>query len=125
MRKSMGMKPFDLILIASLLVAALSLWVCDFTGPEAPYTVRIYNDKGLFTEVPLHEDARIAVPGSLGESIVEVHSGAVFMRHSPCANKLCVHTGKIGRSGECILCLPNRVSVVISSRRADMDALSY
>ncbi|HQG32960.1 MAG TPA: NusG domain II-containing protein [Deltaproteobacteria bacterium] len=121
----MGIKPFDLILIVSLLVGALSLWVYNFTGIEAPSFVRVYTDKGLFTEVSLHEETRIAVPGFLGESIVEVRSGKVFMMHSPCANKLCIHTGKISRCGECILCLPNRVSVVIGSRSADMDALSY
>jgi len=125
MKKSTGVKPFDRILIVSLLIGAFCLWVCDFTGAEDPSTARIYSDKGLFREVPLHEATRIAVPGSLGESIVEVRSGEVSITHSPCANKLCIHTGKISRCGECILCLPNRVSVVISSRNPDMDALSY
>jgi hypothetical protein len=125
MRRNMGIKPFDLILIVSLLIGALSLWVYDFIGAEAPSVVRIYNDQGLFREVPLHEERRVAIPGPLGESIVEVRSGEVFMEFSPCTNKLCIHTGKISRSGECILCLPNRVSVIISSRNTDVDALSY
>lgn len=125
MIKKLGMKPFDLILIFSILIGALCLWVYDFTGTEAPSSVRIYSEKGLFKEVPLHEETRITVQGSLGESIVEVRSGEVFMAYSPCANKLCIHTGKVSHSGECIVCLPNKVSVVITPRNTEMDALSY
>lgn len=125
MKRNMGMRPFDLILISSLLIGALGLWIYDSTGTESSSIVRIYNEQGLFREVPLNDEARIAIQGPLGESIIVVHSGEVSMADSPCANKLCIRTGKIGRHGGCILCLPNRVSVVVSSRSTDMDALSY
>lgn len=125
MGRDMGIKPFDLILIVALIVLAISLWVYDYTSAEAPSLVRIYNEQGLVREVSLQEEERITIPGPLGESVVEVRLGEVFMAFSPCANKLCIHMGRISRSGESILCVPNKVSVVISSRNTEMDALCY
>lgn len=125
MGRNMGIKPFDMILIVSLLMAALSLWVYDFISAEDPSLVRIYGEQGLFREVSIHEEGRVTITGPLGESIVEVRSGEVSMAFSPCANKLCIHMGKISRSGESILCVPNKVSVIISSRNTEMDGLSY
>lgn len=125
MKTSMGITPFDLILIGSLLIGALCLWIYDFTGLESASIVRIYNEHGLFREVPLNEEASIAIPGPLGESIIIVHSGEVSMAGSPCTNKLCIRTGKIGRHGGCIVCLPNKVSVFVISRSTVMDAMSY
>lgn len=125
MGRDMRIKLFDLILIVSLITLALSLWVYDFVSAEAPSVVLVYGEQGLFREVPLHREGRVAIPGPLGESIIEVRSGKVFMVSSPCANKLCIHMGKISRSGESIVCVPNKVSVIVSSTDTEIDGVSY
>ena len=125
MKKAMGMTWPDLILIASILVIAVLWWVHDLSGSREASLVRIYSGQGLFREIPLAEDAEVQVPGPLGTSIVEIRSGKVFMASSPCMNKVCIHMGRISRSGGSILCIPNKVSVTIRSFHTDTDTVTY
>ncbi len=125
MKKAMGMTWPDLILIASILVIAVLWWVHDLSGSREASLVRIYSGQGLFREIPLAEDAEVQVPGPLGMSIVEIRSGKVFMESSPCMNKVCIHMGRISRSAESILCIPNKVSVTIRSFHTDTDTVTY
>ncbi|HPW67954.1 MAG: NusG domain II-containing protein [Desulfomonilia bacterium] len=121
----MGLKPFDLALIAALVFLAGSWWALGFSGSRDPAWVQVYTAQGLYREVPLGEDGDVRVPGPLGESLVEICSGEASMVWSPCPNKLCMHMGAASRPGDSIVCVPNRVSVVIRSARTDTDAVSY
>lgn len=119
------LRPFDLVLIAALLFLAGFWWALGFSGSRDPAWAQVYTAQGLYREVPLHEDGDIRVPGPLGESLVEIRSGEASMAWSPCPNKLCMHVGAASRPGESVVCVPNRVSVVIRSARTDTDAVSY
>lgn len=49
---------------------------------------------------------------------------AVWMETADCPTQDCVHTGKISRSGQSIVCLPARVSVQLSGETEDgVDAV--
>lgn len=121
----MKIQSFDLVLIAAILFFAGFWWVFGALDSRDPSCVQIYNAEGLYREAPLKEDGKIRVPGPLGESLVEIRSGEVFMVWSPCPNKLCMHAGAASRSGENIVCVPNRVSIVIRSAQSGTDAVSY
>ncbi len=119
------LRSFDLVLIAALVFLAGLWWALGSFDSRDPAWVQVYTAQGLYREVPLHEDGDISVPGPLGESLVEIRSGEASMAWSPCPNKLCMHMGAASRPGESIVCVPNRVSVVIRSDRTDTDAVSY
>ena len=118
-------RPFDLVLIAALVFLAGLWWALGLSGSRGPAWVQVYTSQGLYREAPLHEDGDIRVPGPLGESLVEIRSGEAYMAWSPCPNKLCMHMGAASRPGKSIVCVPNRVCVIIRSARTDMDAVSY
>ena len=42
-----------------------------------------------------------------------IKNGMAYMKHADCPDKLCVNTGKICRTSEKIVCLPNRVMVEV------------
>ena len=48
-----------------------------------------------------------------------IKDGTVDMVEASCKNQICVHEGKISRSGQSIVCLPNRVSIVIEGKGGD------
>lgn len=49
---------------------------------------------------------------------------AVWMETADCPTRDCVHTGKISRSGQSIVCLPAHVSVQLAGETADgVDAV--
>lgn len=56
---------------------------------------------------------------------VVIKSGAVSMAEASCKNQICVHHAVISKSGQSIVCLPNRIVVRIESDRGeDYDAIS-
>ncbi|NLJ49061.1 MAG: NusG domain II-containing protein [Candidatus Atribacteria bacterium] len=53
----------------------------------------------------------LMIEGPLGMTEVHIHQGKVWVSHSPCPDKLCIHMGKIPDNGGFIACLPNRVII--------------
>jgi hypothetical protein len=48
-------------------------------------------------------------------NVVQISSGKVRVSEASCKNQVCVHHSAISRSGESIVCLPNRLAVRIES----------
>ena len=46
-----------------------------------------------------------------GHAKFVIQNGEVFMENSNCKNQICVKHKKISRSGESIICLPNKVII--------------
>ena len=98
---------FILIVLAAVVSAALFLKI-----PQNPDTVSVYVDGELFYEYPLSENAEISVNGT---NTVKIENGEAYMFFATCPDKLCIHQGKIGKTGKSIICLPNRVSVEVNN----------
>jgi hypothetical protein len=79
------------------------------TGRE----VVIEEGNKVFGTYPLSEDKIIEVPGILGVSTVVIKDGEVFMKDSPCPNKVCINMGRISKKGETIICIPNRIYITV------------
>ena len=71
----------------------------------------------------LQKDAVHIVTGPLGPAKLIVKDGQARMESSPCPLKICETMGPIDDPGEVILCIPNRISVIVEGRRA-VDAVS-
>ena len=126
----------DIILFVVLVViglaasAALTLSHSE-AGSEAKVIIESGGD--LFARYPLAEDRTIVVPspkqnvsdapapGSSADAseqydyynVVEISNGTVSVTEASCKNQVCVKHGSISRSGESIVCLPNRMVVRI------------
>lgn len=73
---------------------------------------------------PLKEDRVLEVRGSLGLTEIEIRDGKIRVMAAPCRDKICMKQGWISRSGESLICLPNRVMVYLSGE-ARYDAISW
>ena len=135
----------DIILFIVLVViglassAALTL---SRTDAGAGAKVIIESGGDLYATYPLYEDREIVVPApkevSAGEiseaggsgkndaaesastknssyNIVVIKDGTVSVTEASCKNQVCVKHASISRSGESIVCLPNRLNVRIQS----------
>jgi hypothetical protein len=54
--------------------------------------------------------------------VFEIKNHEIRIVQSPCHDKICVHTGFIGRPGQAIVCLPNKLVVKIEADGADSGA---
>lgn len=53
---------------------------------------------------------------------IRIAGGAVTVIESNCPSQDCVHSGTISRSGESIICLPNRLVIRLAGGSGDIDA---
>ncbi len=67
----------------------------------------------------------VRVRGDIGTATVLIGPDGVRMTEAPCRSKQCVLSGSHQRSGDMIVCLPNRISVLIagSTPSSALDAL--
>lgn len=101
-----------LIIIAALLLVVWLFWTAG--GSE----VSIYVNGELFRKLPLDTDTEIVVESENGTNTVVIEEGEVFITHADCPDKLC-EKQKISRAGRSIVCLPNRISVIIEGKKSD------
>lgn len=101
----------DVILIFCLLLLALSVFLAvRLTQKEGAFAL-VKVDGETVMSLPLSESGEYSVNG--GRNTVVIEDGYAYMKHADCPDRLCVSQGKKHRSGERIICLPNRVEIEI------------
>lgn len=78
---------------------------------------------GMIAKIPLDVDGRYPVIGPLGTAFLVVEKGHAHLENAPCPLKICEAMGSIDRSGELIVCLPNRIVVKVDGPE-EVDAIS-
>ena len=73
---------------------------------------------------PLSKNARYELEGShLGKNTLIIEDGKAYISEANCPDKQCVKQGKIERTGEMLVCLPNRIVVKIEDGENDEAAI--
>ena len=108
----------DVILIASLLVLSLSVFLITSLSREEGAVAVVSVDGTVVAEYPLSRDGEYSLNG--GTNILAIKDGAAFMKDADCPDKLCIHQKKKSKTGERIVCLPNRVMVEIEGEGEEL-----
>jgi hypothetical protein len=115
----------DKILIGGLVIVTLASFPVIRHLHHEGKRVLIELDEEEVGKFSLEENRIIPVDGKLGTTNVEISEKGVRVLDSPCPYKLCVRSGPIRRSGETLVCLPNRVVVRITGDKGEeVDAVS-
>ena len=116
------MKKRDIILIASILIVAIAFFlIVELTKEEgAGVTVKV--DGVKVAEYSLSKNGTYPLNG--GTNILVIENGKAYLTDANCHDKLCVHQGKISRTGETITCLPNRLTVTVFGAEESVDLVS-
>jgi len=109
------MRKADFIIIA----AALAAFLIPFLFQQNGVTAEIYVSGELYKTLPLNENASLVIDN--GNTVV-VENGLVYIKNSNCPDKLC-EKQKIKKSGQSLVCLPNRVCVVIKGGKNETDVV--
>ena len=101
----------DWVLIAILGTGiVLSFFVFRWL-PDAGRSVSVSVDGREVYRIALSEDREICVRGCLGDTRIRIAKGKVWIAEAPCPQKFCRKMGRISRSGEVIVCVPNRIFI--------------
>ena len=117
------LKPADiiLILVVAFIIGIMSINLYGKDQGNKEVVVIGQNFKNVY---PINSNKIIKVKGPLGYTIVVIKGGKAWIKNSPCREKICMKMGKISRTGQQVICVPNRVLVEIDGKNGDVDAVS-
>ena len=114
--KSFKLRKADLILLAGVLAAGAVLAAVLLLRTSGGGTVQVRVAGAVTAGYPLDRDASYTITGANGgTNLLIIEDGTARVEEASCPDGVCVHTGRIRRNGQSIVCLPNQVVVEIVS----------
>ena len=107
-----------LLIVALLLIGIVLLFVLRGRSSEGSYVVIMYQNE---------EKARFSLTSNGvydindGKNRIEILDGKVRMIDADCPDELCIRQGWIGYDGQSIICLPNKITVMVSGGDSSVD----
>ena len=118
-------KKADIIIVAVVLAAAALAFLCINLFASGGQTAVVEQNGTVIAELPLREDAVFEVTdGDKITNVVEVKNGAVSVTKADCPDKICVNHRAVSKSGESIVCLPNKVVVGVRGGDREVDGVA-
>ena len=103
-----------LLIVIILSISALSFLANRIFSSAPALRAEVSVDGQAVHTLILNQDGEVLVQGFAGGfNRIIIESGTVFVSEASCPDKICVHQGKVSHTGETIVCLPNRVTVVV------------
>lgn len=109
---------YDFILIAVLvLIALITLFLFTSNEQGAYVIVRVNGEE--CARYSLSDSGTYPLNG--GTNILIIENGKAYLSDANCPDKLCVKQGKVSNNGQCITCLPNKLTVTVYGGDSDVD----
>ena len=110
--------------IALITVAMIFLVLWLIPKPQGGRVIISVNGE-IYKEISLAENSVIHIETEFGENTVVIEKGKVFVTDANCPDRLC-EKDSISKSGESIVCLPNRLSVTVSGKnKEEVDVILW
>lgn len=112
---------YDLILIAVCLFVSLALWaVVSLTKkPGTEVVVTVSGEE--VARYSLSEDREAVIETENGKNVLVIKDGYADITEADCPDGLCERQRKISKTGETLVCLPNKVTVTVIGGEDGVD----
>ena len=111
-----------LLLIGILVLALLGMIGMQFLSVQEAERVQVTVDGEIFGVYSLHEDQEIKINDT---NYLIIKDGKADMIEADCPDQICVDQKEISKTGESIVCLPNKVIVDIKGADSgELDAVT-
>lgn len=114
----------DVALIASILVLSVALMLPSFWHKNESLTAVVTVNGEQVKSVKL-KDLTQGYDYSVNGAVIRFEQDYVAFTDSTCKDKICVHGGKLTKSGDTSACLPNGVTVTLKGEKNGVDAITY
>ncbi len=112
----------DLALILALLILAGGAFLWLQLRREVGGYVIVRVDGRETGRYSLASDGSYSLNG--GTNILVIQNGEAYLSDADCPDKLCVKQGRVRYAGQCITCLPNKLTVTVYGGDGGMDLVS-
>lgn len=111
----------DVILIAVCLFISLALFVIvTLTKRPGAYAVVTVDGKE-YGRYSLLEDREVTIESDGGTNLLVIKDGYADILEASCPDGLCERQRRISKTGESLVCLPNKVTVTVEGNEAEVD----
>ena len=117
-------KKADIILAIALIVIGLAMSYILSFGQDIGSELLVTCNGEKFGSYHLYEDREVAIERDDHINKVTIKDGIVSMSFSNCHGQDCIHQGEISKTGETIICLPNKVVLEIIGGKAEYDTIA-
>ena len=111
----------DVILIAVLLLIALAAYLLLQGGKTEGAGVSVCVEGVEIARHSLWINGEYELNGGTNTLVVE--NGTACVVRANCPDALCIHQGKIRYTGQCITCLPNRLTVTVYGGDSEVELI--
>ena len=112
----------DIAIIAGLLLLAAVLFFLYFNKGEEGAGVIVRVDGVEIARYSLSDSGRYELNG--GTNILVIEDGSAYMLEADCPDHICVSQGKVRYTGQCITCLPNKLTVTVYGTDQGVELVS-
>ncbi len=109
----------DIVVVSVLLLISLLILGFVLLLRTDGETVTVEVDGVTVGEYSLSVDAVYELNNGTNTLVIE--DGKAYMKNTACPDHTCEKTGKIYRTGETIVCLPNKIIVKVNGKAQDND----
>ncbi len=104
----------ELILVGLIVLLAVGFFVYKKAFPAKKGSEVVVSVFGReYARFPLNENREFPISYLNNLNLLIIEDGYAYIKEASCPDGLCVHQGKINKSGEMIVCLPNEVVVTV------------
>ena len=114
---------YDLILIAVCLFVSLALWAAVSLTKKPGETVVVTVAGEEYATYPLDEEREVVIETENGKNVLVIKDGYADITDATCPDGLCERQRKINKSGETLVCLPNKVTVTVIGGEEGVDCV--
>jgi len=113
----------DLLLIGALVLLACALLLWQGLSRRPGTRAVVYVDGQAVASYPLDVPTRVRLETEDGSSfnVLVIEDGRADVVDAGCPDRLCVRMHSIRRTGESIICLPNRTEIRIEGGEPEVD----
>lgn len=118
-------KKGDLIIVLSLLLLSCLIFVGIKVFSSNGNYVEIEQNGKIIAQLDINEDTSFdIVSGDKATNTVVIKGSAVTVINADCPDKICQKHAPITKTGESIVCLPNKVFVTIKGDKTEIDGVA-
>ena len=104
----------DILLAIGLTVICLSVSVFFLFSFKDGGVAYVKQDGKVTAQYPLNEDVSVEIlSGGGGKNLLVIKGGKAFIENADCPDKICVKHRAVSKTGETIVCIPNRLVIEI------------
>lgn len=118
------LRPADAAVVAIAVVAVVATGAALWTPRGDAVVIEIRGPAGTQRHA-LADDAIHRIPGTAGDSVVEIRDGRARFVGAPCHNRVCIAAGWLANADDFAACIPNGVSLRITGSTARYDAIAH